>query len=60
VRSALLVALAVGLLPGPYPAVERATLGEKDAVTPEVSTEELMAILAAGTVPVLDVRSARE
>ena len=42
------------------PAIAQATLGEADAVTPEVSTEELEAVLAAGAVPVLDVRSARE
>ena len=42
------------------PAVAQATLAETDAATPEVSTEELEAILAAGSAPVLDVRSARE
>ena len=40
--------------------VATATLAEADAVTPEVSTEDLEAILAAGMVPVLDVRSPRE
>ena len=42
------------------PAIGQATLGEAGAVTPEVSTEELAAILAAGSAPVLDVRSSRE
>jgi rhodanese-related sulfurtransferase len=60
VKPPLLVALVLGLSGAPYPAVERATLAEKDAVTPEVSTEELVGILAAGTTPVLDVRSPRE
>lgn len=41
------------------PAIGQATLAEVEA-TPEVSTDELAAILAAGVVPVLDVRSARE
>ena len=40
--------------------ITQATLAEPDAVTPEVSTEELAAILAAGSAPVLDVRSSRE
>ena len=31
------------------PAIGQATLAEADAVTPEVSTEELAAILAAGS-----------
>jgi rhodanese-related sulfurtransferase len=42
------------------PVISQATLAEPDAVTPEVSTEELAAILAAGSAPVLDVRSSRE
>ena len=42
------------------PAIGQATLAEADAPTPEVSTEELAAILAAGSAAVLDVRSARE
>lgn len=60
---ALLAALVAS---GPAPAANRAasisqaTLAEADAATPEVSTEEVAAILAAGSVPVLDVRSARE
>jgi len=37
-----------------------ATLVEPEAVTPEVSTDELAGILAAGSAAVLDVRSARE
>ena len=40
--------------------IAQATLAERDAVTPEVSTEEVAAILAAGSAIVLDVRSARE
>ena len=42
------------------PAIGQATLAEVQAATPEVSTHELAAIHAAGVVPVLDVRSARE
>jgi rhodanese-related sulfurtransferase len=49
---------AVKLLP--HPRIEQATLGEAQPITPEVSTQELLEILAAGTVPVLDVRSAQE
>jgi rhodanese-related sulfurtransferase len=39
--------------------VWQATLGEKNPITPEISTEELQQQLGAGT-PVLDVRSANE
>jgi rhodanese-related sulfurtransferase len=42
------------------PSIAQATLAEPDAVTPEVSTEEVAAILTAGSAVVLDVRSARE
>jgi rhodanese-related sulfurtransferase len=40
--------------------VFQTTLEEAEAITPEISTEELQQILARGTVPVLDTRSARE
>lgn len=40
--------------------IRQATLAEPNAATPEVSTEELLGILAARSAPVLDVRSARE
>jgi rhodanese-related sulfurtransferase len=42
------------------PAIGKATLAEAQPVTPEVSTDELREILAAGRDPVLDVRSAQE
>lgn len=44
----------------PPVSIETATLADPVAATPEVSTEELRAILAEGRVPVLDVRSVRE
>lgn len=44
----------------PIASIGRATLAEDDASAPEVSTEELEAIVAAGSAAVLDVRSARE
>src|SRR5262245_16600494 len=53
-------ALAGGMASAPAVPIGRATLGEKDAITPEVSTEELVSILAEGATPVLDVRSPRE
>lgn len=58
--GALLLASPVSLtaLQGQH-TIWQATLGEKNAVTPELSTEELQQQLAAGT-PVLDVRSAAE
>jgi rhodanese-related sulfurtransferase len=40
--------------------VHTTTLGEVNAVTPEISTEQLERILAEGSEPVLDVRFARE
>ena len=62
-----LFALAAAFAASPaLPAADRATpigqatLAETDAPAPEVSTDELAAILAAGSTPVLDVRSARE
>jgi rhodanese-related sulfurtransferase len=64
----LVVAVAGGNVAGaqdasqrlPRPAIEQAIIGEAQAATPEISTQELQAILAAATVPVLDVRSAQE
>jgi rhodanese-related sulfurtransferase len=40
--------------------VFQTTLEEKGQLTPEITTEELQAILAANTVPVFDVRTAKE
>ena len=58
----MLAALLLAVLASapPPPAIGTATLAESGAVTPEISTDDLVALLAAGTVPVLDVRSARE
>jgi rhodanese-related sulfurtransferase len=42
------------------PSVYQTTLEEPNQVTPEITTEELVAILAAKSEPVLDVRSAKE
>jgi rhodanese-related sulfurtransferase len=53
--------LGAGRLPAQTaPTVSQATLGEPHPVTPEISTEQLQRILAEGTTPVLDVRSAEE
>ena len=41
-------------------AIDQATLAEANPVTPEITTQELREILAAGDMPVLDVRSAQE
>jgi rhodanese-related sulfurtransferase len=60
-------ALAAAIVASPaLPAPDRATpighatLAEADHPAPEVSTEELAAIVASGSTPVLDVRSSRE
>ena len=42
------------------PTVHKTTLGEPGQATPEVSTEEVVGILANGKVPLLDVRSPEE
>jgi rhodanese-related sulfurtransferase len=42
------------------PTIWQVTLGEPNPITPELSTEELQHLLAAGKTPVLDVRSAQE
>ena len=42
------------------PTVHRTTLGETGQATPEVSTEEIVRILASGSEPLLDVRSPEE
>jgi rhodanese-related sulfurtransferase len=65
--SLLLLAAAISL---PHPArlsgsqqsptIWQVTLGEPNPVTPEISTEQLQEVLAAGKIPVLDVRSAQE
>jgi rhodanese-related sulfurtransferase len=56
--SSLILAPA---LPGQsQPNIADATLGESNAVTPEISTAELKTIIAERKIPVLDVRSAQE
>lgn len=65
--SLLLLAAAISL-PHPSrlsgsqqkPTIWQVTLGEPNPVTPEISTEQLQEVLAAGKIPVLDVRSAQE
>jgi rhodanese-related sulfurtransferase len=42
------------------PSVYQTTLEEPNQITPEITTEELLAILAAKSEPVFDVRTARE
>jgi rhodanese-related sulfurtransferase len=42
------------------PSIHRATLGETDTKAPEISTEELRAILASGSATVLDARPFKE
>jgi rhodanese-related sulfurtransferase len=42
------------------PSVYQTTLEEPNQVTPEITTEELVAILAAKSEPVFDVRTAKE
>jgi rhodanese-related sulfurtransferase len=42
------------------PSVYQTTLEEPNQMTPEITTEELVAILAARSEPVLDVRTAKE
>ena len=42
------------------PSVHQTTLEEPNQLTPEITTEELVAILAANSEPVFDVRSAKE
>src|SRR5258706_16380649 len=42
------------------PSVYQTTLEEPNQVTPEITTEELVAILAAKSEPVFDVRSPKE
>ena len=42
------------------PSVYQTTLEEPNQLTPEITTEELVAILAAKSEPVLDVRTAKE
>jgi rhodanese-related sulfurtransferase len=42
------------------PTVHRTTLGETGQTTPEVSTDEVVRILANGSEPLLDVRSPEE
>jgi len=61
----LFVLLVLATLPSdatgqPAPTVHKTTLGEAGQATPEVSTEEVVSILANGKVPLLDVRSAEE
>ena len=44
----------------PRPSVFQTTLEEPGQLTPEITTEELLAILATGSEPVFDVRFAKE
>jgi rhodanese-related sulfurtransferase len=46
--------------PSPRPSVFQTTLEEPNQKTPEITTEELQAILASNTAPVFDVRTAKE
>jgi rhodanese-related sulfurtransferase len=48
-----------GYAQAPTP-IAHAVIGEPNPVTPEISTEQLLRILAEKAVPVLDVRSAQE
>jgi rhodanese-related sulfurtransferase len=56
----LSLTLAAGRLEAQTTPISQAILGEINPVTPEISTDELKRILAGGSVPVLDVRSAQE
>ena len=46
--------------PPPRPSVFQTTLEEPNQKTPEITTEQLQAILKAGLIPVFDVRTAEE
>jgi rhodanese-related sulfurtransferase len=65
-RLLLLGAAAYFFYPHPLSAVQtrptiwQVTLGEPNPITPELSTEQLQQQLEAGSIPVLDVRSAQE
>jgi rhodanese-related sulfurtransferase len=68
-RVSLMVSSAIAVLmpsaaysqpPAPRLSVFQTTLEEANQRTPEISTEELQAILAAGREPVFDVRTAEE
>jgi len=61
----LAVILALAIVPHAasaqsLPTVHKTTLGEMAQATPEVSTEEVVRILASGSEPLLDVRSPEE
>jgi rhodanese-related sulfurtransferase len=61
--ATIATALLLGLHFDPLRAqgqIGQAIIGEPDPTTPEVSTDELLRILAEGKVPVLDVRSEQE
>lgn len=62
--SALLVAFSVWptqlSAQTPRPSVYQATLEEPNQLTPEITTEQLLGILAAQSEPVFDVRTAKE
>jgi rhodanese-related sulfurtransferase len=68
VLAAALVGIALTALPSrpasgqdvPRPSVFQTTLEEPKQAVPEITTEELHAILADGTIPVFDVRTAKE
>jgi hypothetical protein len=51
---------ACGQTPPPRPSVFQTTLEETGQKTPEITTEQLQAILATNSEPVFDVRFAKE
>lgn len=61
ISGALIFFAAARAAESPAPGnITQATLGEQNVPTPEITTDELEKILAEGSIPVLDVRSARE
>ncbi len=51
---------ALAQAPLPRPSVFQTTLEEPNQKTPEITTEQMQAILKAGLIPVFDVRTAEE
>jgi rhodanese-related sulfurtransferase len=60
IGAAASTAPATAQQPAPTPSVYQTTLEEKNQKTPEISTETLLKILATGSEPVFDVRTAEE
>ena len=58
--SLLTVPAVAAAQSGPRPSVFQTTLEEAGQKTPEITTEELLKILADGRIPVIDVRTAEE